>query len=144
MARSRVLIADDHPIVLERVSAMLESEFEIVAAVSDGLAAVDAALVLQPDLAILDISMPILSGFEAAARIADGGRAPRILFLTVHEDPEFVEAARSVGAHGYVVKRTIAAELLTAVRRILNGEPAFPTLRDLRRVGAAPAGDRSA
>jgi DNA-binding NarL/FixJ family response regulator len=136
MTRFRVLIADDHPSLLKRVVEILEAEYDIVAAVTDGLAAVDAATVLQPDVVVLDISMPILSGLEAAARLAEGGSASRIVFLTVHEDPEFVEAARSVGALGYVLKRTITADLLPAIRLVLDGQPAFPRASSLRAEAA--------
>jgi DNA-binding NarL/FixJ family response regulator len=141
MARSRVLIADDHPVILERVSQVLGAEYEIVGTVSDGLAAVDAAVLLQPDVLILDISMPILTGLEAAARLSDGGCVPRIVFLSVHEDPEYLEAARSVGAYGYVLKRMITADLLLAVRHVLNGEQAFPATVRLAapESGTAPA-----
>jgi DNA-binding NarL/FixJ family response regulator len=132
MSRRRVLIADDHPSILERVSEILSGDYEIVAAVGDGLAAVDAATVLQPDVVVLDISMPILSGLEVAARLADCARVPRIVFLTVHEDPEFVEAARNVGASGYVLKRTIAADLLPAIRLVLEGQAAFPAVSNER------------
>src|SRR2546421_7902646 len=127
MTRSRVLIADDHPTVLEHVTDMVSTEYEVVAAVSDGLAAVDAAVVLQPDVVILDVSMPVLNGLEVAARLIDGQHVPRIVFLTVHEDPEFLEAARNVGAHGYVVKRTITGDLLPAIRVVLSGGFAFPS-----------------
>jgi DNA-binding NarL/FixJ family response regulator len=137
MVRSRVLIADDHPSLLERVAEILAAEYEIVAAVSDGLAAVDAATLLQPDVVVLDISMPILSGLEAAARLVDGGCVSRIVFLTVHEDPEFVEAARNVGALGYVLKRTIGADLLPALELVLRGHSAFPSPMSLRPDAAA-------
>jgi DNA-binding NarL/FixJ family response regulator len=126
MPRARVLIADDHPSILVRVSEVLSPEFDVVATVVDGLAAVDASVVLQPDVVILDMSMPILSGLEAAGRIADSPRAPRIVFLTVHEDPQFIDAARRAGGHGYVLKRTIAARLVPAIRSVLAGQPAFP------------------
>jgi DNA-binding NarL/FixJ family response regulator len=128
MRRRRVLVADDHPSVLERVSTMIGSEYEVVGAVADGLAAVDAAIVLRPDVVVLDISMPLLNGLEAAGRIVGGGVTARIVFLTVHEDPEFVEAARSAGAHGYVLKRAISAELLPAIRLALDGQYSFPQL----------------
>jgi DNA-binding NarL/FixJ family response regulator len=127
MARSRIVIADDHPHMLAAVADLLRTEFEVVAAVADGQSAVDAACVLQPDLVILDISMPVMNGLEAAEVIADLECAPRMLFLTVHDAPEYAEAARGVGARGYVLKRAIAADLLPAVRRVLAGEQAFPT-----------------
>src|SRR5262245_23730582 len=111
MPRYRVVIADDHPAMLERVSEILSHDYEVVAAVGDGRAAIDAAAALLPDVVVLDISMPVLNGFEAAARLSSCARAPRIVFLTMHDDQAFVEAARSVGACGYVLKRTVAAQL---------------------------------
>jgi len=143
MARPRVLIADDHPGVLERVSELLQRDYDIVAVVSDGLAAVDAALVLRPDIAIFDVSMPTLNGFQAAARIADGGCTPRVVFLTVHEDPGFVEAARRAGARGYVAKRTMIAELLPAIRLVLDGQEAFRVCPTIAANPAAGAEDGS-
>jgi len=126
MPRYRVLIADDHPAILECVSEILSHDYEVVAAVGDGRAAIDAAAALLPDVVVLDISMPVLNGFEAAARLSNCARAPRIVFLTMHEDPAFVEAARNVGACGYVVKRTVAAQLVPAIRLALNGQSVFP------------------
>jgi DNA-binding NarL/FixJ family response regulator len=136
MPGSRVLIADDHPSVLARVSELVVSEFDVVAAVTNGQAALDAAAALQPDVLILDISMPILSGLEAAARLVGRGNAPPIVFLTVHEDAEFVDAARSVGARGYVLKRSITTDLLPAIRRVLDGESAFPHISEAATVQA--------
>lgn len=120
MSRPRILLADDHANILERVSELLSTEFEIVAIVRDGLAAVDAAAALEPDLAVLDISMPILNGLEVARRLTAIHPSPRIVFLTVHEDVEYREAARSAGACGYVLKRSLATELLPAIKRALG------------------------
>ena len=83
----------------------------VVAAVSDGRAAVDAAAVLRPDLVVFDISMPVMSGLAAAAHLAASDHPPRIVFLTVQDDPAFVDAARTVGALGYVIKRHIGTDL---------------------------------
>jgi len=126
--RRRILIADDQPKLLERISELIATEHDVVGSVGDGDAVVAAARSLQPDLVILDISMPGLNGFEAARRIAFDGRPPRIMFLTVHEEADFLEAARRAGAVGYVLKRTIAADLLPAIRLVLDGHAVFPTL----------------
>lgn len=125
MVRARIVVADDHANMLERVSRVLETEYEVVAAVPDGVTAVDAVDRLMPDLAIFDISMPGLTGLEAAVKLADMGRRARVIFLTVHEDQEFVDAARSAGALGYVLKRNILTDLLPAVRRALTGRTTF-------------------
>ena len=125
MARARIVVADDHANMLERVSRVLEADYDVVAAVPDGLTAVDAVDRLKPDLAIFDISMPGLTGLEAAVKLTDMGRNARVIFLTVHEDQEFVDAARSTGALGYVLKRNILTDLLPAVRRALTGRTTF-------------------
>jgi len=126
MSRPRVVLADDHPPMLERAVDLVAEEFDVVSAVSDGQAAFDAAVVLQPDVVVFDISMPVMSGLDAAARLADSAHPPRIVFLTVHDDPAFIAAARDVGALAYVVKRNIATDLVPAIRLVLQGRTQFP------------------
>ena len=109
MARVRVLLADDHAEMLERVVSLVGAEFDVVGAVGDGQSVVDAVAVLQPDVVVLDISMPVMSGLKAAARLGESEHPPRIVFLTVHDDTAFVEAARAVGM----------GELRIAVRHVL-------------------------
>jgi DNA-binding NarL/FixJ family response regulator len=127
MTRYRVLLADDHAPMLERIVALVASEFDVVGAVGDGQAALDAAIVLQPDVVVFDISMPVMSGLGAAARLAESAHPPRIVFLTVHDDPAFMEAARGVGAQAYVLKRHIGTDLLPAIRLALQGHTQFPS-----------------
>src|SRR5262245_58152158 len=126
MSRPRVLLADDHSSILERAIRLVADEFDVVSAVSDGQSALDAAIVLQPDVVVFDISMPVMNGLEAAARLAESAHPPRIVFLTVHDDPAFISAARDVGALAYVVKRHIATDLVPAIRRALEGRTQFP------------------
>jgi DNA-binding NarL/FixJ family response regulator len=114
-------VADDHAAVIDRVVRELEPEFQIVGSVADGRAAVEAVAKLAPDLVVLDISMPVLSGLEAARAIAAAGSKTRIVFLTVHADPDFANAALAAGAHGYVVKSRLTKELRPAVREALAG-----------------------
>jgi DNA-binding NarL/FixJ family response regulator len=130
MARARVLLADDHAVMLERVMSLVDAEFDVVGAVADGQAVIDAAAVLQPDVVVLDISMPIMSGLAAAARLAESRQPPLIVFLTVHDDAAFVEAARGVGAVGYVSKRHIRTDLVPAIRGALEGRTQFPVPLD--------------
>ena len=120
MTRPRVVVADDHQAILDRVSNQLAGEFEIVAAVLDGQAALDAALVLTPDAVVLDISMPGLSGLEVAKHLSALPKPPRIVFLTVHEDPDFMNAAECAGASGYVFKRNLLTDLAAALRHALR------------------------
>jgi DNA-binding NarL/FixJ family response regulator len=130
MSRARVLLADDHPSMLERAIRVVADEFDVVGAVDNGRAALDAAVVLRPDVVVFDISMPMMSGLEAAARLSESGHATRIVFLTVHEDPAFVAAAREAGALAYVVKRHVATDLLPAIRLALEGRTQFPPLAE--------------
>jgi DNA-binding NarL/FixJ family response regulator len=125
MTRARILLADDNASMLERVASLLSAEFEIVAMVRDGQAALEAIARLKPDVAVLDVSMPVMTGLEAAAALAGTEQPPRVVFLTIHEDEEFVRAARRVGAVGYVLKREMFHALIPAVADALSAEPHF-------------------
>jgi DNA-binding NarL/FixJ family response regulator len=116
-----VVLADDHREMLLRVTALLAAEFTVVAAVSDGEALVDAEANLHPDLLVIDITMPGISGLEAAAVVRQRGSQVPIVFLSVHEEPEFVLAARQAGAVGYGSKVRLASDLIPAVRAVLDG-----------------------
>ena len=125
MSRARILLADDNASILERVASLLSTEFDVVATVGDGQAALDAIARLKPDLAVFDVSMPVMSGLEAAAALGGTDRPPRVVFLTIHEDQEFVDAARRAGAVGYVLKRDMFSALLPAVMEALSARPQF-------------------
>jgi DNA-binding NarL/FixJ family response regulator len=107
--------------MIERVKALLEADFEIVGSVDNGRDLVSAAGLLQPDIILLDISMPVLTGIEAARQVRQKGIKSRFVFLTVHERVEFLHACLAEGALGYVVKSRIASDLVTAVREALSG-----------------------
>ena len=117
----RVLLADDHEALLARAQALLSQEYDVVSAVPDGLAAVAAAVRLQPDVVVLDISMPGLSGIDVARRIRAAGCEARVVFLTVHDDPDFIREGLSTGAMAYVVKTRLASDLMLAVQEALEG-----------------------
>lgn len=117
----RILLADDNPSMLQAARRILEPEFQVVGTVNDGQAVLEAADALRPDVLILDICMGVLNGLEAARRLTRTGSQARIVFLTVHQDQEFVEEAFSVGALGYVVKPRLGTDLLPAVREALVG-----------------------
>ncbi len=119
--RPRVLLADDYLMMREKVTWLLESEFDIIGAVTDGEALLKEATELDPDIVILDITMPGLPGIEAARRLRKAGSHAKIVFLTVHEDPDYVREALTTGALGYVVKRRLASDLLIAMREVLEG-----------------------
>ena len=121
MGRGRVLVADDHGVVVAGVRAVLEPEFEIVGVVEDGRAMVLAAAELHPDIIVADISMPLLNGIEATRQIRKADPGARVIVLTVHEDiAQIVEAFRA-GASGYLLKKSATTELPAAVRAILKG-----------------------
>ena len=119
--RPRVVLADDHCDMRLRVTALLASEFTVVAAVEDGETLIDAEADLHPDVLVIDITMPGISGLEAAALVRRSGSQVPIVFLSVHEEPEFVLAARQTGALGYVSKVHLASDLIPAVRAALDG-----------------------
>ena len=119
----RVLIADDHRLFAEALEAVLSSEarIEVVGRASDGGEAVELARRLQPDLVILDISMPVLDGFEAAAQMERLQHPPAVLMLTGSNSPEDVDRARRAGAKGYITKDAIAASLVDAILAAAGG-----------------------
>lgn len=141
----RVLLADDHRIVREGLVGLLEEggECKVVAEASDGLEAVELALKHRPDVAVIDLTMPHLSGLEAVRRIHEQLPETRILILTVHEEEEYVIPMVRAGASGYLVKDTAAAELLKAVRQLHAGHAFFgpqaarALAEDYRRPGPA-------
>ena len=120
----RVLVADDHTIVRQGVVSILEASGDctVVAQASDGLEAVDKTLATHPDVAVLDIGMPRLSGLEAVRRIRQEAPRTRILILTMHEEEEYVVHLVKAGANGYLVKDSAATELLAAVRALARGQ----------------------
>ena len=121
LTRTRILLAEDHKDMRERVVRLLESDFEVVGAVEDGLALLEAAERMRPEVCVLDISMPRMDGIEAAARLRERAPAVRVVFLSVHEDGDFVRAALETDALGYVVKSRMASDLRTAIREALAG-----------------------
>lgn len=121
MSKIRVLLADDHQIVLKRVCEILAEDFEVVGTVNNGKDAVVEAERLDPDVLIIDISMPILNGLQAAQRLLAQKCRAKVIFLTVHRDRDFVAAALSAGASGYVTKSDVTTDLVPAIREALQG-----------------------
>src|SRR5512135_1673037 len=114
--KRRLLLADDHTLMLDGIRLMLEPEYELVGSVEDGLALLAAAKTLKPDVILLDISMPLLNGIDAARRLRKILPSARLIFVTMHADADFVAEAFRAGAMGYLLKRAAASELLTAIR----------------------------
>ena len=121
MAKTRILVADDHPIVAEGLRSLLEPTFELVAIVENGREMIAAAKELKPEVIIADISMPLLNGIDAVSEIRRMGIQAKIIFLTMHPEPNYARRALAAGASGYVLKHSAASELLFAIRRVLAG-----------------------
>lgn len=121
MVRARILIADDHEDTRELVAQLLASEYDVVAMVGDGKAAVAATLRLEPDLVVLDISMPVMNGLTAAWHLKQCARPPKVVFITCHADTAYVEEASRLGAEGYVMKPNLFSDLGEAILAVLAG-----------------------
>jgi DNA-binding NarL/FixJ family response regulator len=117
----RVILADDHQEVIAIVRRTLGEEFEVVQAVDNGSLAIHAVLELEPDIFVTDISMPVVDGFQAARRIQKANCRTKIIFLTIHEDRDFLVAALSAGGSGYVIKPRLSADLVRAIHEALSG-----------------------
>jgi DNA-binding NarL/FixJ family response regulator len=119
--RPRVLLADDHPVVLEGIRSVLASNYEIVETVADGRALLEAALRLKPDLIVMDITMPLLNGIDAAVQIKKSLPEMKLLFVTMHSSTAYLKSAFEAGGTGYVLKSGLRDELPDAVLSVLGG-----------------------
>lgn len=121
MPRVRVLIADDHALLLGAFETLLAIEFEVVGVASDGRAAVSAAERLKPDVVVLDIAMPLLNGLEAGRQIKKILGDVKLVFLTMNEDADLAAEAFRAGASAYLLKRSAASELSAAIHEVMRG-----------------------
>lgn len=121
MSRPRVLLADDHTLLLGAFEKLLAADYDIVGQVSDGRALVAAAETLKPDIIVLDISMPVLNGLEAGRQIKQKLPGVKLVFLTMNEDADLAAEAFRLGASAYLLKRSAASELATALREVQRG-----------------------
>lgn len=135
MTKTRVLLAEDHQMIREGLCQLLGDRVDVVGTVGDGRSLLAANERLQPDIVLLDISMPQLNGFDAAQQLRRASPNARIIFVTMHDDPDYVQAALRTGALGYVVKSAASSELLTAVDAAMRGETFVSP-----QVAAAPDG----
>src|SRR5712692_7682379 len=122
LIRPRLLMADDHTLVLEGIRKLLEIEFELVGTVEDGRALLHAAEQLRPDVILLDISMPLLNGIEACRQLVKLMPKARVIFLTMHTDVVYVDEAFRAGGAGYLLKRSAASELAGAINAVMRGD----------------------
>jgi DNA-binding NarL/FixJ family response regulator len=121
MTRPRVVVAEDLGPVLTTVVALLQESFDVVGSVRDGRAALETTLKLEPDLVVLDISMPLMSGIEVAQELKKLGVRTKIVFLTVHEDKDILQTCQSAGGLGYVIKLLMETDLVPAINEALAG-----------------------
>jgi DNA-binding NarL/FixJ family response regulator len=144
MTRPRLLMADDHTLVLEGFRRILEPEFDLVGTAEDGQTLVNLAVELSPDAVLLDIAMPVLNGFEAARQIRKLVPSAKLIFVTMHSDPEYLEESVKLGASGFLLKRSAASELIEAIREALRGGRYVTPLLRQEALAAllAPASER--
>lgn len=121
MSRPKILLADDHTMFSQGLQSLLEDEFELVGTVSNGQALVEAVDHFNPDVIIVDISMPVLNGFDAVRQLKEKGVSARVIFLTMHIDDSLVAEAFRCGGSGYVLKQSAGEELISAIRQVLAG-----------------------
>jgi DNA-binding NarL/FixJ family response regulator len=120
--RPRILIADDHVLVVEGLRKLLEDEFDVVGTVENGRALLAAAERLKPDVILVDVSMPLLNGIDACARLRRLVPSSRVVVLTMHADRSYAAEAFKAGAAGYALKGSAPSELVRAIRSVLRGQ----------------------
>lgn len=123
MTRLRVLVADDHKAMLDYLVRVLAKEFDVVASVGDGGSVVTEAARVNPDLLVLDVSMPVMGGIAAADRLKATGSTAKVVFVTMHHDREFVQESSALGVVGFVVKDRLVYDLMPAIHNVLAGRP---------------------
>jgi len=122
MTRPRILLADDHSLVLEGLAKLVEEGCDLVGKVEDGRALIQAAQKLEPDVIVLDISMPKLNGLDAGRQIKKLLPSIKLIFLTMHADPMYAKEAFQIGASGFLLKRSAASELTQAIHAVMKGQ----------------------
>ena len=138
MKRPRVLLADDHALVMEGIQSLLAGHVEVVGTAPDGRALVKSALKLKPDIVILDISMPVLNGIEAARRLRKELPNAKLIFLSMFADAVYIEEAFGMGVSAYVLKRSAASELIAAIEAVGRGERFITPSLGSSRIRAHP------
>ena len=132
MKRIKLLIADDHVMFAQGLESLLRDEFELAGAAGNGEELVEMTLRLEPDVVLVDISMPVLNGFDAVRRIRKSNSETKIIFLTMHDDATLLSEAFRCGASGYVLKQAAGEELVNAIKEVAHGNSyVSPLLTDL-------------
>ena len=127
--RPRILLADDHAVVVEGIRGLLEKHYDVVGVVMDGRALIAEASWVQPDVIVLDVGMPLLNGIDAGRKIQEILPKVKLVFLTMHADPNLAAAALRLGPVGFVPKHSAASELLTAIADVLRGKAYVSTTK---------------
>lgn len=124
MTKLRIFLADDHVMIRTGLKTLIDSEtdMEVIGEASEGLSAIKQVVELRPDVAVVDISMPQISGTQVARRLKESCPTTRVLALTVHEDKSYLRELMEAGAMGYLLKRSAAADLITAIRAVAKGD----------------------
>jgi DNA-binding NarL/FixJ family response regulator len=136
MKRRRIILADDHMLLLDAIKNLLEPEFDVVGTFSDGYALVEAAPGLTPDVIMLDIGMPLMNGLNAGQRLRQMMPSVKLIYLTMNMDPDLAAEAFRLGAAGYLVKNSAASELVHAIREVLRGSSYVTPLMTKNMVGS--------
>jgi len=136
MKRTRIILADDHILLLDAIKNLLEPEFEVVGTFANGLALVEAAPGLKPDVIVLDIGMPLMNGLNAGQRLKQVLPAVKLIYLTMNQDPDLAAEAFRLGASGYLVKNSAASELVHAIREVLRGSSYVTPLMTKDMIGS--------
>lgn len=125
----RVLLADDHALLREGLRRSLVSEgYDVIAEAGDGQQAIQLAEQHQPDVVLMDVTMPVLGGIEAARRLTSNGVSTKIVMLTMHADPQLIREAQDAGASGYLMKDCTTRDIVETIKATLSGETRFPTV----------------
>jgi DNA-binding NarL/FixJ family response regulator len=131
MARTRIVIADDHKMFAQGLRRLLEDQYDLVEIVGDGQALIDATERLKPDVILVDISMPVLDGLTAVRRLKESGATPKVVFLTMHANQRMLHEAFQCGANAYVLKQSAGDELIFAIEQTLAGQTyVTPSMRN--------------
>jgi DNA-binding NarL/FixJ family response regulator len=136
MKRPRVLLADDHRLLREAFSQMLQHRCDVVGTVADGRALLEVAPALRPDVVVLDIAMPLLNGLDAARQLKQQMPEVKVIFLTVSEDPDLAAEAFRAGASGFLLKNSAASELIQAIEEVFQGRSYVTPLATQGLVGS--------